>query len=65
MSAAHANTFKWLKLEFADFGRTDVGLEKYLKTFGNERRTSAKNSFQIASHLALDVFATQGNCKIL
>jgi len=56
-SAAHANTFKWLKLEFADFGRTDVGLQKYLKRFGKKRRTSEKNSFEITSHLAQDIFA--------
>lgn len=56
-SVAHANTFKWLKLEFADFGKTDVGLESYLKIFGKERRTSEKKSFEITSHLAQDIFA--------
>ena len=30
-SMAHADAFLSLKLEFADFGRTDVGLEKSLK----------------------------------
>ena len=56
-SVAHANTFKWLKLEFAEFGKTDDGLEKYLKIFGKERRTSEKTSFEIASYLAKDIFA--------
>ena len=58
-SAAHAYTFKWLQLEFADIGRTDVGLEKYLNFFGKERRISEKNSFEIASQL--DIFAIFGH----
>jgi len=56
-SAAYANSFKWLKFEFADFGRADGGLEKYLKIFGKERRTSEKNSFEITSYLAQAIFA--------
>ena len=54
---AYANSFKWLKLEFADFGRADVGFEKYLKIFGKERCTFEKNSFEITSYLAQDIFA--------
>ena len=49
--------FKRLKSEFSDFGRTDDGLEKCLKIFGKERRTSEKNSFEITSHFAQDIFA--------
>ena len=56
-SVAHANAFKWLKLEFTDFGRTVVWLKKYQEILGKERRTSEKNSFEIASHLAQDIFA--------
>ena len=56
-SMAHADAFLSLKLEFADFGRTDDGLEKDLKIFGKECRTSDKNSFEITSHLDQDIFA--------
>ena len=33
------------------------GLKIYLEIFGKERRTSEKNRFEIASHLAQDIFA--------
>ena len=55
-SMAHADAFLSLKLEFADFGRTDDGLEKYLKIFGKERHVSEKNRFEITSHLVQDIF---------
>ena len=33
------------------------GLKNIKKTFGKERRISEKNSFEVASHLAQDIFA--------
>ena len=63
---AHADKFQRLKLDFADFGRTDDGLEKYLKTFGKEHRNSEKKTVSKLPHIWPKTFSgSQRNCKIL